>query len=48
MVVYKKMPDKNAITKRMRELNVCGESQIERRASSVSGWLYWIFNLINL
>ena len=48
VVVYKKMPDKNAITKRMRELNVCGESQIERRASSVSGWLYWIFNLINL
>ena len=37
VVVYKKMPDKNAITKRMRELNVCGESQIERRASSVSG-----------
>lgn len=44
----KMLPKKEMIMKRMRELNVCGESQISRRASSVSGWLYWIFKLIKL
>lgn len=43
-----RLPDKENIKRRMRELNVCGESQIDRRSSSVGGWLYWIFNLINL
>lgn len=43
-----KLPNKETIKRRMRELNVCGESQIDRRASSVGGWLYWIFNLIKL
>ena len=32
----------------MREYNVCNEGQIVRRASSVQGWLKWIFNLRNL
>ena len=44
----KMLPKKEMIMKRMRELNVCGESQVSRRASSVSGWLYWIFKLIKL
>ncbi len=42
------MPDKKYIEKLMRKYNVCNEGQIERRASSVQGWLKWIFNLINL
>ena len=42
------VPNKRLIKTRMRELNVCQESQIDRRATSVRGWLYWIFNLIEL
>lgn len=42
------MPDKKYIENLMRKYNVCNEGQIERRASSVQGWLKWIFNLINL
>lgn len=42
------MPEKNHIEQRMRELNVCNEGQIVRRASSVQGWLKWIFNLTHL
>lgn len=41
------IPNKKFIANKMRELNVCGESLIERRASSVRGWLYWISTLIN-
>ncbi len=48
VIVNGKLPDKENIKKRMRELNVCAEGQIDRRSSSVGGWLYWIFNLINL
>lgn len=42
------MPDKVIIENLMREYNVCNEGQIVRRASSVQGWLKWIFNLRNL
>ena len=42
------MPDKNVIENMMRSYNVCNEGQITRRASSVQGWLKWIFNLIKL
>lgn len=42
------MPDKAIIENLMREYNVCGEGQIARRASSVQGWVKWIFNLIKL
>ena len=42
------MPEKKIIENLMREYNVCNEGQIERRASSVQGWLKWIFNLRNL
>lgn len=42
------MPDKTTIENLMRDYNVCNEGQIVRRASSVQGWLKWIFNLKNL
>lgn len=42
------MPEKTVIEELMRKYNVCNEGQINRRASSVQGWLKWIFNLRNL
>lgn len=41
-------PDKKVIGQRMRELHVCNEGQIARRASTVERWLEWIFNLTRL
>ena len=41
-------PTKQSIENKMREYNVCNEGQISRRASSVNGWLRWIFNLTKL
>ena len=41
------VPDKACVTVKMRELGVCGENLIDRRSSSVRGWLYWILMLIN-
>ena len=41
-------PDKEGIQNEMRRLHVCGEGQIVRRASSVQGWLKWIFRLTQL
>lgn len=40
-----KIPDKPYIQKRMRELQLCGDSLINRRASSVAGWLRWMVQL---
>lgn len=42
------LPDMTNIEKIMRELKVCNDPQINRRASSVYGWLKWIFNLTKL
>ena len=42
------MPNKKDIENEMRALHVCDEGQIVRRASSVYGWLKWIFNLTKL
>ena len=42
------MPDKVVTENLMRDYNVCNEGQIVRRASSVQGWLKWMFNLRNL
>ncbi len=42
------LPDIETIENLMREYNVCNEGQINRRASSVQGWIKWIFNLKNL
>ncbi len=41
-------PPKSLIIEEMLSNNVCGDSQIARRASSVMGWLRWIFNLTKL
>jgi hypothetical protein len=41
------IPDKNFIANRMRELNICSEKLLQRRASSVRGWLSWILNLVS-
>lgn len=42
------IPDKHYIAGRMRELKLCSENLISRRASSVSGWLKWIVNLADV
>lgn len=40
------IPEKSTIAARMRYLGVCGESLVERRSSSVSGWLKWMSCLL--
>lgn len=42
------LPDQKDIQNTMKELNVCSNNLVIRRASSVLGWLKWIFNLTNL
>ena len=39
------VPEKRRICARMSELRLCGPSLIERRASSVAGWLRWMRGL---
>lgn len=41
-------PGTSEIAKHMQKYNVCGYGQINRRASSVLGWLKWIFTLTKL
>lgn len=41
------IPDKKYIVNKMRELQVCGKNLIDRRSSSVRGWIYWILMLVN-
>ena len=41
-------PQKKDIENTMRKYNVCNEGQISRRASSVQGWLRWVFNLVEM
>lgn len=48
MIENGEQPTKKSIENKMREYNVCNEGQISRRASSVNGWLRWIFNLTKL
>ena len=42
------VPTKEVVANRMRELNVCAEGQLIRRAQSVRAWIYWVINLIDL
>ena len=42
------MSEKANIMAKMRKYNVCNESQIGRRAGSVSSWIKWIFSLTNI
>lgn len=39
------LPDKAFAAGRMRALGLCSEALLERRSSSVAGWLRWIANL---
>lgn len=39
--------DKKFVVEKMIELKLCTESLVERRASSVQGWLRWIFSIVN-
>lgn len=41
------VPDKNCVMGKMKELSVCGDNLIDRRSSSVRGWLYWMLTLVN-
>lgn len=45
MMEHGKLPDKEMVTNKMRQLHVCNEGQIVRRASSVIRWLKWIKHL---
>lgn len=47
MLQIGEIPDKLCVTAKMRELGVCGENLIDRRSSSVRGWLYWILTLVS-
>lgn len=40
-----KFPSKTEVVKWMRQHNVCGASQLERRAGSVLSWLKWVYQL---
>lgn len=42
------LPSKTFIKNNMRELNVCSNSLLNRRANSVEGWLKWIITLTRL
>ena len=41
-------PKRNEIQNVMKELNVCSDNVVSRRANSVLVWLKWIFNLPKL
>lgn len=42
------IPDKRLISNKMRELSVCSDNLIGRRASSIRGWITWILNLVSI
>lgn len=44
----KELPDKKYIMYKMKEQQVCGDSLISRRASSVQGWLRWMMQLVQM
>lgn len=39
--------DKDFIASKIIELKLCGPSLVSRRASTVMGWLRWIFSIVN-
>lgn len=43
-----RMPDKNWVIKKMKELNVCNDELLSRRSSSVISWTNWILDLSKL
>ena len=46
--LYCEIPEKPYIKERMRALALCSENLIDRRSSSVRGWLLWIRDLISV
>lgn len=42
------IPEKDIIERYMKRYNVCSENVRSRRASSVYGWLVWMFNLTRI
>lgn len=40
------VPSRTRVELLMKELEVCGEASISRRASSVISWIHWIINLV--
>ena len=42
------IPDKGRVVELELEYNVCSIDVASRRATSVIGWLNWIFNLVNI
>lgn len=45
--VSARIVDKKFISEKIINLGLCGSSLVERRASTVTGWLRWIFSIIN-
>ena len=42
------LPEKRRICQKMQEFHVCGPNLIQRRASSVAGWLRWMMGLAEM
>lgn len=42
------IPDQKYVVGRMRALELCGESLLDRRASSVRRWLAWMYGLVSV
>lgn len=42
------IPDQRHVVGRMRTLELCGESLLDRRASSVRRWLAWMYGLVSV
>lgn len=42
-----RLVDKKFISEKIAVLHLCGDSLVERRTSTVMGWLKWIFSIIN-
>ena len=42
------IPERDIVEIYMKKYNVCSEKVMERRASSVQGWLEWMFNLTRI
>ena len=47
MLQIGEIPDKDCVIAKMKELKVCSENLVDRRSSSVRGWMYWILTLVN-
>ncbi len=46
-VMSEEFPDKRYIQQIMKKYKVCSDNLLERRASTVKGWIQWILKLVN-